>query len=130
MDYLSCLIDASLVAEKKVNGDQVSEANVHTASQIIGTKDEENGLKKLAGIIGGIFLGTGISSLISILQAGKFDRTGIILMAVCGILGAFLVATDLPGGILPERRKRRASAQNQPARVRRRTVPKTPNSQE
>ncbi len=125
MEYASTLINAAVSARESVYGDNVSEANVNEAAYSLNRR-EDKGYRKLAGIFGGIFLGTGISTLVSIVQAGKFDRNGIILMAVTGIVGAFLIAVDLPNEILPKWRKRKSSVPSQPLKVRRRPVNQPP----
>lgn len=119
LDYASKLIHAASTAKENVDGDNVSEANVLEAAYGLNRR-EGKGLKKLAGILGGLLLGTGLSTLVSVIQAEKFDRSGIILTAVTGVLGAFLIAVDLPQDILSRWRKRKPSAPPQPAKVRRR----------
>lgn len=119
LDYAKKVIDASFTVKQNVAGDNVSEANVNEAAYGLNRKEGKS-LTKLAGIIGGIFLGTSISTLVSLVQAAKFDRSGTIFMAVSGILGAFLIALELRQGILPKWRKRTSSSPAQPVRVRRR----------
>jgi hypothetical protein len=50
--------------------------------------------RKFAGIFGGIFLGAGLSTLISMLTGGQISDIGLILAFGLGIVGAFLVAFD------------------------------------
>jgi hypothetical protein len=117
--YARKLIHASFTAKEGVDGDNVSEANVNEAAYSLNGK-QEKGFKRLAGIVGGIFLGNGLSSLVTVIQSGRFDRNGIIFMAVSGILGAFLVAVHLPQSILPKWRRRTPS--RPPFKVKRRPV--------
>ncbi len=125
LGYTRKLIHASSAAKESVDGDNVSEANVNEAAYGLN-KREEKGFKKLAGILGGIFLGAGISNLFTVIQVGKFDRNGIIIMAASGILGAFLVAVHLPQDIFPIWRRRRPSMPTQPFKVKRRAVHQGP----
>lgn len=53
-----------------------------------------NRSRKFAGIFGGIFLGAGLSTLISMLMGGKISDIVLILAFGLGIVGAFLVALD------------------------------------
>jgi hypothetical protein len=124
-DYADKLIEAAFIAKQNVNGDNVSEANVYEAAYSLNKK-ERRGFAKLAGIFGGIFLGTGVSTLVSVIRDNKFDRNGIILSAVSGILGAFLIAIDLPQGILPRRQKRTSTIPTRPVVKRRSAIPRTP----
>ena len=116
--HASKLIHAAFTVKENVQGDNVSEANVREASYNLN-RNEGKGFKRLAGILGGALLGTGLSTLESVIEAKQFDRDRIILIAVAGILGAFLVAVDLPD-LLPRWRKRKYSTPSPPAKIRRR----------
>jgi hypothetical protein len=133
ISYMSKLIDASFTAKQNVDGDNVSEANVNEAAYSLNRKEGKR-LTKVAGIVGGLFVGTGLSTLVSVIQAGKFDRNGTIVIGVTGILGSFLIALDLPQGILPRWRKSKSySSTSQPFKVKRRSAnpsPRTSNQAE
>lgn len=103
VDYANQLINAAFTAKENVKGDNVSEDNVREASYSVNRK-KEKGLTKLAGILGGTFLGTSLSTLFTAIQTNTFDLKGTIIIAVSGILGAFLIALDLTLPHWPRRR--------------------------
>ena len=103
-DYACTLIRAAIAIKDKVKGDNVSAANVEEASFSLN-RQEGRGLIKLAGVVGGILLGTGLSTLASMIQSGTFTRGGTIIAVLTGAIGAFFVALDLSEGLLPNWRK-------------------------
>jgi len=94
-NYACILIRTAIVNKERVRGDSVSEANVKEATFALN-KHESGGLEKVAGILGGIFLGTAFSSLASMIQSSHFTNNGCILAVATGTVGAFLITLDLP----------------------------------
>ena len=105
-DYASNLVHAAVAMKDKVKGDNVSYANVEEASFTLSQR-ETRGLAKVAGVLGGILLGTGLSTLASMIQSSTFTRGGTILAVLTVAVGAFSIALDLPEGLLATWRKRK-----------------------
>jgi hypothetical protein len=107
LDYMRSLIRAATVVKDSVRGDNVSAANVEEGA-ILLRRRERNGLKKLAGVVGGVLLGTGFSTLASMIQSNTFTSGGTILAVSSAAVGAFLVALNLSEGFLANWRRRRS----------------------
>jgi hypothetical protein len=127
-DYASKLIGSAYTVKENVNGDSVSEANVTEAAYSLNRR-EGTALRRATVSFGGILLGTAMSTLFGAVHAGKFDKDGTILIAVTGVIGAFLIAVDLPRRILPSHRKGSNAVRSKPT-VRRTSVPRAPKSTE
>src|SRR4051794_35939110 len=67
-DYAGTLIRAAVAIKDRVKGDNVSAANVDEAWFTLN-RQEGRGLIKLAGVVGGLLLGTGLSTLASMFQS-------------------------------------------------------------
>jgi hypothetical protein len=104
--YASNLIHTAVDIKDKVKGDNVSAANVEEASFTL-SQHEKRGLAKVAGVLGGILLGTGLSTLASMIQSSVFTRGGTILAVLTVAIGGFAIALDLSEGLLDALRKRK-----------------------
>ena len=105
-DYARNLVRAAVVVKDRVRGDSVSAANVQEAYVDLHKHDpqERNGFAKLAGVLGGVLFGTGLSTLASMIQDDKFTLTGTVLAVVTVAVGAFLIALELPEGLWRKRK--------------------------
>lgn len=72
--------------------DTVSATDVKQAHRYLVTPPA-NWLQRHLGMIGGVLLGSGVSTLISLAIAETLDRTPTLLAAAVGIVGAYLVAS-------------------------------------
>lgn len=126
VDYTRILVCGAVAAREADHGYQVTEYNVKMAATGMNRREETSAARKLAGIVGGILLGIGVSNFIAILQIGKFDKTGIILAAVASTVGAFLIAVDLPRMVRPSGKNRRSYTPVPPVKVRRRPMNQSP----
>lgn len=94
--YARDLVRSAINVKKSMGGDSVSSANVKEALLNLSRQESRRSWTKLAGVFGGILLGTGFSALASIiLQSDRFTSAAVSFALVTGALGAFLIALDL-----------------------------------
>jgi len=90
-EYIAQLITESIKTSKRRQSDNVSTSHVELASQYLVSSTSHKIYKHL-GTLGGIFLGGGISGLLSMVTTAQYNLVGIGISVVFTGIGAFLVA--------------------------------------
>jgi hypothetical protein len=90
-EYIVQLITESIKTSKRRQADNVSTSHVELASQYLVSSTSHKVFKHL-GTLGGIFLGAGISNLLSMVTTSQYNITGIAISVILTGVGAFLVA--------------------------------------
>jgi hypothetical protein len=93
--YAKSLIRTSASVRDRRSGADVSEANVTVADHILSQPEKQES-RGVGGIWGGLLLGTGLSTLASMIQNSEYTPGGTIVTSLTMSLGAFLVARSLP----------------------------------
>jgi len=89
--FIAELIAESRRVAQRYQADTVSAAHVERAGEYLVTSSTRRLFRHL-GTVGGILLGAGLSTLLSMATAETFARLPTLLAVSVGIVGAFLVA--------------------------------------
>ncbi len=93
-EYIADLIRESIKVSKRHQSDTVSAAHVERASEYLVSSTARK-LFRHVGTVGGIFLGAGISNMLTMTVAGQYSPLGILVSAGLGIVGAFMIALHI-----------------------------------
>ena len=89
--YMSELFDESIKMSRRHSADVVSAAHVERASEYL-TSSPTSRVARHVGTFGGLFLGAGISQILSMAAVPQFTAVGTLLAALFIVIGAFAVA--------------------------------------
>ena len=92
--YLSDLIRESDAVRKRDNVESISMKHIEIASENLILRSRKK-VYKLAGTIGGLALGTMISTLCAMVLVSQFPTSGVVICATSGSVGGFLLAVSL-----------------------------------
>lgn len=94
LEYASHLIIESTKTANRHRADSISSSHVEKASEylVVGST---NKLLTHLGTVGGIFLGAGISNLLSMITTSQFSMYGIVGTVGLSIIGSFLTAIHM-----------------------------------
>lgn len=95
--YKEELFTESIKDAKRFDSDGVSAANVKRASQIIKTSSNHN---SYLSMIGGILFGVSLSSFLAMQISNEFSTINVLISAVLGIVGAFMIALQIGNNIM------------------------------
>jgi histone H3/H4 len=90
-DYIKDLIYESSKLAIHQQADTISAAHVERASEYLVTSNSKRKYRHL-GTLGGIVLGAGLSSIMSMSTTGKFPVTPTIVSIIFAIIGTFMIA--------------------------------------
>jgi hypothetical protein len=92
--YLSDLVNESDTVRKRERVDTISVKHIEMACErlILRTR---NKVYKLAGTVGGLAIGTSLSTLCAMALIWQFPPVGILICTGSGIVGGFLLAVSL-----------------------------------
>jgi formate-dependent nitrite reductase membrane component NrfD len=93
-EHIAELIRESIKVSKRHQSDTVSAAHVERASEYLVSSSARR-LFRHVGTLGGIFLGAGISTMLTMTVAGQYSSLGVLLSAGLGIVGAFMIALHI-----------------------------------
>ncbi len=89
--FIADLVAESRRVSERYRADTVSAAHVERASEYL-VASSTRALFRHIGTLGGVFLGAGLSTLLSMATAATFPRLPTLLAAVTSLVGAFMVA--------------------------------------
>jgi hypothetical protein len=92
--HLHELVTESIKVSRGYQADTVSAAYVERASEYLVTSTNGRPVRHI-GTVGGILLGAGLSTLLTMTIAGQFTKGGTLLSVVIGVIGAFMVALHI-----------------------------------
>lgn len=92
--YVSDLINESVTISKRHRADTISATHVEDASGHLITSTSRR-LYRHLGTIGGIILGAALSNILAMSLTAQYKGDRVILFAVLGIVGAFLIALHI-----------------------------------
>lgn len=90
-DYIKDLISESIRVSKQYNADSISQEDIKRAAAVIVNRPGDK-LHKHLGTIGGLLLGTGLSTFATMISENSFTLLGVIFTVITSIPGAFLIA--------------------------------------
>jgi len=93
-EHVQDLVNESLRVSKRYRTDTVSAAHVERANEYLVLSTSRKIYRHL-GTVGGIFLGTALSNILTMTLAGQYTGRATILSAVFGIVGAFMIALHI-----------------------------------
>lgn len=93
-EYTVQLVSESIKVSQRHRSDTVSINDVDRASQYLFSSSS-NKLFRNIGTIGGIFLGAGLSTMLSMVVENKYSTTPVILAVILILLGTFMVALQI-----------------------------------
>jgi hypothetical protein len=93
IEYLSDLVKESEAVRKRDNVESISLKHIEIASENLILRSR-NKIFKLAGTIGGLLLGTSLSTLCAMMLVSQFPVSGIWISTCSGIVGGFLLAVS------------------------------------
>lgn len=89
--YIIHLINESKKLSKRYKSDSISSSHVKQASDNL-IANVSGKIFKHVGMIGGIFLGGAVSSILLITLNNQFTVLNIIVTVILGVIGAFMIA--------------------------------------
>jgi|SRR5437660_11293836 len=92
--FTSELVEESVKISKRQRSDTVAQSHVETAANYL-VADASRKFFRHLGTLGGIFLGTGLSNLLSIVTTKALTVGSVILTVILGVVGAFLIALHI-----------------------------------
>lgn len=92
--YVRSLITESARIARRRKSDMISVAHVDEASDHLTTSTSRRWLRH-TGTVGGILLGAGLSSFLSMTTANQYTPAGVVVSAALGVGGAFAVALHI-----------------------------------
>ncbi|MBP7716107.1 MAG: hypothetical protein KA094_02315 [Methanoregulaceae archaeon] len=92
--YISQLITESIKISERRKEDTVSSNDVDKASEYLISSNYRAGYRHL-GTIGGLLLGTSLSTAASMTLTNEFTIVSILFALVAGITGGFLIALQI-----------------------------------
>jgi hypothetical protein len=92
--YVSDLVRESATVAKRDQADTISVKHVDIACEHLMLRSR-NKVYKLAGTIGGLGLGTSLSTLCAMALVWQFPLAGILICTVSGMVGSFLLAVNI-----------------------------------
>jgi len=92
--YLADLKQEAAAVAKRDQADSISVKHVEVASEHL-TLGGRNKVYKLAGVIGGLGIGTSVSTLVSMVLVATYPPAGIVICAASGMVGGFLLAVNI-----------------------------------
>lgn len=93
-EYFNELINESIVVGKRDQADIISSKHVQIASNNL-ISHSQGRLYQHLGTWGGIFLGTSLSSLMSMLLVNQYPPIGVVAVTVIGTVGSYLLGKSL-----------------------------------
>lgn len=93
-EYINNLVTESIKLSKRHQADTVSSNHVDRAAQYLVSVTARRFFRHL-GTVGGILLGASLSNILSMAGANSFSSLGVVLSAVLGIAGAFMIALHM-----------------------------------
>ncbi len=94
LGFIAELIAESRRVAQRYRADTVSAAHVERAGEYLVTSSTRRLFRHL-GTVGGILLGAGLSTLLSMATSETFARLPTLLAMSIGVVGAFLVALHI-----------------------------------
>jgi hypothetical protein len=92
--YINDLVDESLKVSRRFQADTISAVHVRKASEHIATGSGTRTFKHV-GTGGGILLGAGLSTVLSLVAGGHVSVLGLVTASGFSMVGAFLVAIHM-----------------------------------
>ncbi|QXG81958.1 hypothetical protein [Rhodospirillum rubrum] len=92
--YIGDLVEESVKISKRHQSDGISAAHVQQAQQYL-TSSSHNRIFRHFGTIGGIILGAGLSTVLSLVTSSQISVTGLLISSIFSAIGAFLVALHI-----------------------------------
>lgn len=92
--YFNNLIEESIVIGKRDQTDIISAKHVEIATYNLTAHSREK-LNQHIGTWGGIFLGSSLSALISMIMVNQFPISGVVAVTLLGICGSYLLGRSL-----------------------------------
>lgn len=89
--YMSELFDESVKVSRRQDADVVSAGHVERASEYL-VSSARGRVARHVGTFGGIFLGAGVSQVLSMAAVNQFTTVGVLLASLFGVVGGFAVA--------------------------------------
>ncbi|HEX8367332.1 MAG TPA: hypothetical protein VF604_02090 [Pyrinomonadaceae bacterium] len=93
-EYSLQLINESLKTSKRRKSDLISTSDVEHSSQYL-TYSSGSKLSRNIGTLGGILLGAGLSTFLSMLVAGAFTANPVLIALSLTVIGMFMVAYQI-----------------------------------
>ena len=93
-EYSSQLIVESIKRSKRHQAESVSTSDVESASQYLVSSSSHKIYRHL-GTFGGLFLGTALSNVLSMITTNQFTLSGIIVTFVLTLIGTFMIAAHI-----------------------------------
>lgn len=92
--YISELIEESAKIARRHQADAISAAHVEQAASYL-VSSARNRVVRHLGTVGGILLGAGLSTILSLVTSQSISPTGFMVASGFSIIGAFLVAIHI-----------------------------------
>lgn len=92
--YMRELINESIRLGKRYRVDSISASHVERAANYLVSSPTRRFHRHL-GTVGGILLGTSISSFVAMVNEAQYSAVGVLLSALLAMIGAFAVAVHI-----------------------------------
>jgi histone H3/H4 len=93
-EYSAQLVTESVKVARRRESETVSTKNVEQASQYLVSSSGSKFYRNI-GTLGGILLGAGLSTFLSMVTAGVFTTTAVLIALTLTVVGMFMVALQI-----------------------------------
>ena len=93
-EYAVQLITESVKRARRHQSENVSTSDVEHASQYLVSSTSHKFYKHM-GTFGGLFLGTALSNVLSMITTNQFTLNGIIVTFILTLIGSFMIAAHV-----------------------------------